>query len=388
MKTFQQLKTDQEYSYPGFVPQSLRSVINDWFDTREVVDDTNFGRYFDRILHRDYHRYNEILRIEAGAGVDGDTAGFDWLVNAYMERQVKLQGSTTNTGTITKGKTGNDVVTYAPGVKVTETTADDITFGKQSKTDYGKATDTDFGKVTETDYGHTIETELGTSTETTYGRKDEYSEDHDITTGNGTSANATTTSKATPASVLGTYSDGTQTNANRTTGQTLGQTTCWDNELSAPTAISKAVNNGYSEGYTDTDIQGSNEASGKDTVENSGVDTVTNDGIDTVTNRGTDTVTNSGSDTTKLSGTDQRDIEKTIEKEGSDETTTEYGSTDTQTNNLATGEESTRREISSGRMGENMADALTKARNYIVTTSAWDFLQKQLEPCFMAVYDV
>lgn len=72
--------------YPSQVDEATSEIINDWFYYRHVTDNDKFPRYFKRVLDRDYTRYKEYMRIEAGkTGDTGRTTEFDWLVTNYFE---------------------------------------------------------------------------------------------------------------------------------------------------------------------------------------------------------------------------------------------------------------------------------------------------------------
>lgn len=343
MKKFEQI-IEEGYQYPEIIPDSLQGVIYDWFAKREVVDDDRFASYFDRVLNRDYHRYNEQLRIEAGTGLEM-TAGFDWLVNSYMEREhiTDITGSLTRSGS-TKME-GSVTDNYAPGVETVVETAGEDKYGK-----------------TET-FAH------GLRSETTYGRRDQRDIESDNVSGNSTSGNATSTSKAAPASVIGTYANGDESSAEIGSGgnsvdTVLGDTDCWDSELSSPTAISKAVNNQVVQNAEVGTSQDISQASGSDVTANSGSDVTTHGG--------------------------KNEISRTVitSKLGTDETTKTYDTEETTGGSEQNTGKNVVHEIYTGRNGENMASALEKAKYYIQSTSAWDWLMHQLEPCFMAVYDI
>lgn len=343
MRTFEQVLNDG-YQYPEIVPESLQGVIYDWFRKREVCDDDNFERFFNRVIYRDYHRYNELLRIEAGTGLEM-TAGFDWLVNSYMEREhiTDISGNVVKNGTVTMEGTVSDE--FEPGVVIEQETVGEDKFGK-----------------TET-------FEHGLKSETTYGRRDQRDIESDNVSGNATSGNATNTSKATPASIIGTYGNGTESSAEIGGGGAgidteLGDTECWDAELSAPTAISKTVNNQIVQNAEVGTSQDISQASGKDTTQNSGNDITTHGGKDEISRTVTTT------------------------KTGTDENIKTYDTLETTGGREENTSKNTVHEIYTGRNGENMASALEKAKHYIQSTSAWDWLQHQLEPCFLGIYSV
>lgn len=323
-KTFLEMRVNTDV-YGELVPESLQETINEWYDSRHVCDNDNFVRFFQRILKRDYHRYNELLRIEAGAKYD-TRAGYDWLVGSYLEREVKVDGETKESKTLD--------VTYKPEVLTTTDTISHIDFGSKS------------------------EMEHGLQMETTYGRKDETSGSSLTDSGTAASENGTSAQKATPASVVTTYTDSRQSDVSFDGSEvsvSLGVNGSYDAELNSPTAIAKTDSNSASRSIANSDTSSTNEASGKDTVKNSGVDSTEKSGRDTTTS--STTQRKSGEDTTS----------HVTDGEATSATTT---------HEIYTGRSSTPAEI------------LVKARDYIESTSAWEWLRVQLEPCFMGVYDI
>lgn len=67
------------------IDEPTKQSIYDWFQFREVCDDTKFGVYFRRLLNTTLIKYDQLLRIEPGI------SQYDWLVQHYMERQDIIQ---------------------------------------------------------------------------------------------------------------------------------------------------------------------------------------------------------------------------------------------------------------------------------------------------------
>ena len=359
-KTLAQI-IEEGYRYPDYIPESLQQTINDWYALRNVVDDEKFPRYFNRVLGRDYHRYNELLRIEAGMG-ELDGTAYDWLVNSYLEKEVVTDTSSTKDGTVTEKMTGKVTDTFTPTVeKVIEMSGED-NYGKTETVNRGFKRINSGTDQTTVNYGRTDTTE-GTGHENNATSND---------------AIATATAKATPASVLtNSYNTGNNGEAYATSDSNqisveMGDMDVWDSELASPTSISQGVDHSLTQTGIARDTYNTNTASGSD------VNSLQHGHVVADTDNGT---TKQGGKDTKSSTT----IESYL---GDNVTEKDYNTTNKTTNDSVENGNSITREIYTGRNGENMATALEKAKNYIQTTSAWEWLSKQLEPCFMAVYDI
>lgn len=322
---FQTMRQNNDV-YGGLIPQSLQETINEWFDSRHVCDNDNFIRFFQRVLKRDYHRYNELLRIEAGAQFEA-RAGYDWLVNSYLEKEIAADHNSS-------GENGRTITT-TPRVKTSTDSFLSISFGSTSTLTHGL------------------------KSETTYGRKDEGSTENLTDEGSANSTNSTAANKAMPASVAAPYVDSSLSDVELSGGVdiqlTQGNNDSFNSELSTPSAIAKNDTNSVAHSIRNASGSSSNQASGKDTVQNSGNDATAKTGADTHT--GSVTVSKTGVDTVK-----------------------DQGSTSDESHDLT-------HEIYTGRSG-SPAEMLEKARQYIESTSAWEWFRVQLEPCFIGVYDI
>lgn len=358
-------KIEAGYTYPEIIPESLQETITEWYGLRYVCDNDNFERFFNRILSRDYHRYNELLRIEAGAGYNM-RAGYDWLVNSYLEREVVTEGSGTQSTEVETELGAKSETVTTPNTETIVEGSDEMKHGKVETRQHGLKTETTYGLQTETTYGRTDGTEAEAWEET----------------GQGTTSNGTSASKASPASVVASYADTTQSTASVTdTGRsgpdgwnvqaTIGNNTSFNSELSAPTAISKNDANTVTKTALARGSSENRTAGGSDTTENSGKDTVENSGSDVVTN----------------SGKDERGIFRTTTEMGTVTVSEEKSGGDKTTTAAENAHADTVHEIHTGRSGENMAWALTQAKQYIATTSAFEWLSQQIEPCFYGLYN-
>lgn len=93
---------------------------------------------------------------------------------------------------------------------------------------------------------------------------------------------------------------------------------------------------------------------------------------DQKTNTGTQTIVNTGSQTTTDTGT--RNEDGTV--------------TGTEQNSVSITGASDTKEIATGREGILPQEALDKAVRYLRTSSAFEWFRKQLEPCFLSIYDI
>lgn len=359
-KTLAQI-IEEGYQFPNIIPNSLQETITDWFALRHVSDDENFERYFNRILNRDYHRYNELIRIEAGVGEINNTA-YDWLVNSYLERETITDTQNSADGTSTETMTGAVTDTFTPRAeKVVETSGED-NYGKTETVNRG------FKRINSGTDATTI----------SYGRVDTSEGSGHENSGTSNDAISTATAKTTPASVLvSRYDAGENGEAYATSDSnqitvSMGDMRTWYDELKSPSSISQAVDHSLLQSGIARDNLNTNTASGED------VNSLVHGHIVADTDNGT---TKQGGKDTRYSTTIESYLGENVTEKG-------YDTTNEKSNQSSESGSSTVREIYTGRNGENMATALEKAKRYIQTTSAWEWLSMQLEPCFMAVYDI
>lgn len=99
----------------------FKKIVRDWFDTRVVCDDDNFPRYFQRVIYRDYPRYEQLLRVQP------DISKVDWFVQSYREIQriaSSLTSSTESTsGTTTGTHTNENTSSTASGESTSRETS-------------------------------------------------------------------------------------------------------------------------------------------------------------------------------------------------------------------------------------------------------------------------
>ena len=311
------------------VSADLQQTISDWFDLREVVDDDNFPTFFKRIMCEDYFRYIQLLRIEP------NVSQYDWLVTKYRERLNQRVGNTTTS----EEKSDN----LSHGLVIT---ADRTDVRTPNLTNTSNKSNTGTDNVSITDTG-TVDHEKTTT----------YNETNTAKTGNATVN--TGVSKALPAS-SGTNNDITTSSVTTPSGNTF-------NVNKPAVAYATAEDQTISQGFTDADARHTG--------------TVSDDGTETRDLAGTNnrTLNLAETGTDSLSGTDRSTSQNDIEHSGVDERSIEGNGTKN--------EDITDTEIYTGR-DESPQELLTKASAYIKNTCAWEWLRKQLEPCFMSIYEL
>lgn len=316
------------------VDDDTKSAIYDWFQFRHVVDDEKFGVFFRRRLSISSRRYEQLLRVEL--------TEFDPLVSTYRERQLKQSGTLGKSGTNKNSttRTGSNTTT-------TKESGTDTTTGTRTP----NLTTTDTPNVTETRKDTYGQTNTRTGSET------------DEETRNGT------TSRETEADAV---------NVQKQAPQSIAYSSASDGEIPAldwqyMTSQAQAKNTSSETGSTD-------DSTDREHTYNSVKDA----------KGGSDTseLSRTGSNTTKQTGTEATEANVTYGKtvtvtSSPDNVDTSEGSTqDTETRDFVD------QEIWTGRDGLTPQEALQKARDYIIISNAFAWLRNQLEPCFLAIYDV
>lgn len=391
--------------YPAEIPETLQAAIFEWYQFREVADNIKTPVYINRILKRDYPRYNQILRVEAGV------SEYDWLVQNYRERQTynheigensstqNIEGSnsqdTTNgagktvttrhTGTITDalqhghvvdntGTVGN-IKNFTPGVTETKTdTTQNITSGGYADTtaDGRIITDTRDTQTIGADDSTTERTGWNTTNQKQLQKNNPMS----ISYGSGVSEAVAGQN----ASGAGANSGGTlDWSAPSFQGANFGMDN--DGEVIKNHQGHIQDENVHSTTGNLTNTRNYNNLKS----ENSGSITTTRLGIDNTTDTRTDALktTNSGTDTTTktLQNTD------TVTTSGTDTIGIEGSHSQDTTNNGNIENERLTQEIYTGR-NDDPAAILKRAVSYIMNTDAFEWLCTKLDKAFMGVYDL
>lgn len=337
-KTFSEI-LEAGYQYPDYIPQELCDVITSWYQFRHVCDDQKFQAFFDRVLLRDYDRYEQLLRI------DPTVSDYDWLVQIYRERM--LERSATGSSSLETETSGENSTSY--GKTITAVTDDDSTKTKQG---------------TE---GRTILIDDSESDTLTRQLTDRV-----VHSG---SSSGTTSNPG--------YTDTTDESVN---GKTMGKEMPMSNTYTGtglPGAFDWTNPSTQAESQTDTDRTSSRSYDASTST--SGTDDYTN----TDTANGTDTraITRDNSRTDNVTKSDSETYadDKTV-------TTTEGGEdTQAKSETVATtgtkSESGTDKEIYTGR-NEDPATLLRRASAFIANSSAWEWLKSRLDVCFIQVYDI
>jgi len=327
------------------VTTDLKATIIEWFQFREVCDDDKFPIFFKRALDISLARYNQLLRIEPGV------SQYDWLVQKYNELQRLKSESGTNSST--KAGSGEEAVTatQARSANVVRDFADttyvdgllnDTNGGqKTSQTAFGKTTSNSGSVVssnTNTESGSIRDENSGTTDNDTKGLAKNAPQSVSYGVGSGM------------PNTLDWSFPGSQTEQ-KTHGSESGNSTRTFNNHRNVADGTVTDNRGSAEGGSDTT-----------TV----IDTTTR----VEAEHSTTTANHSGTllNTMSQNGTNAKTFENTERQSGSDS---------------RSGDERVRE---SGR-DVDIATLLTNAKQFIVYSSAFEWLRDQLEPCFMGIYD-
>lgn len=436
---------------PDFITVNIsdldKQTISDWFGLRIVCDDDNFPRFFNRVLARDYPRYLQIMRVQPG--ISGTQ--YDWFVQEYAAaintvtnsitnsgadtetRETKSNNSYTGTGknTIVHGKTetlsGTDTETNTVdhGMKTTRTGTENggteynisektVTSGSQNDAHTG--TDT-----------HSYITGGMTDTRTIAGSYADMHSGTDTTNNSGTDSEITTHhadhaegAKVTPMSNSGAVSTGTGSEGvaefsvnfdnsassiarandhahdsrSMTRGTAISQSHATSDSRTYGIEINKSGTQSskpYSETTTHT--------GGEQTEHGEKITTTFNDITNDFTRTGTENRANTTSESVENSGTDtetrKTDYGRVITDGGTDtqentaNNATEITGTETVTSNAGKTQntETVGKTERNGRH-EDPAAILARVIPLIQSTSAWLWLSRQLEPCFIRIYDI
>lgn len=334
MKTFQTIlnETGEENVFPSIegMNEDFKNAVKLWFSLREVSSNNNFVQYFQRILYRDFGQYLQLLRIEP------NIAQYDWLVQNYTEAMTETTNSVTGS---TSGQTsGTQTNNLANSQTKTGSGSIDTTVTNNLS---DATTDS-----TTTTHGHTV-TNIVTDTNQASGT--------DSHAGSNKS-DVKNLQKENPMSVS--YANGLNIDG---TGGATAQSLDW--QYPSNQAESASVSED-----SDTTTYGR-----KDTHSVNG--TTTNGGQDTVS--GTGSASHTGTVTTdtdtSVSETVQGTNTGTVQNTGS----TSGSHTESGTNVV--------KHIDTGR-NVDISTLLENATSFIINSSAFEWMRKRLEPCFMGIY--
>lgn len=334
-KTFNEYLRDPSVVdfFPTWVDLPTKLMIMNWFRNREIVDEDNFRLYFERQLSVSWRKYTQLLRIEPGQTYTEDgvekVVTYDWLIEKYHE----LQRNTTESNTSSESSTGGSLILRS-------------SMDEDTKTSTMSGVD-----VTDRD---TSQTSQGTgSTSTSHEDTDERngSYDRDSTQSNvGENAdNDKSLGKAAPQSISYSGASGFPSTLNWEYPGTQGESKHTGTDSSGTMSGEEGRTSDLSERTGASGTLSSNEQ------ESAGAENVNFD-----TSRLTD-------ESAEKLGSSTEEAQNTGSKSGS-------GS--------RTGQD---REISSGR-DTKISEILEAAKDFILGSSAWDYLYKQLDKCFMSIY--
>ena len=459
--TFSEMVQKTPNLYPTQIDEGLKETIFDWFQFRNVVDDNKFPVFFRRTLNDYYDTYNQLLRVEPGV------AQYDWLVESYLERQVVVNA--TKTETLTSENEGSNSATRTDNTTQATTGTDtrnitnsgsDTTAGTEgvegnsNVTHGGTTAVANAGTDTVTNSGSDVTSNTNTNTvdrtmgdTLTYNGSEEnvrsgsYTDNDNLiysqkqtttTTQNGQHRHSTNKNDSgnSSATKQGPMDAGVTSNTDISGASAGSVNVSFDGHASA-IAQTRAHDENTTEEYysgnpdtvgvaenartdqanktvtynnvTDTknfnlrnDVRAVDEDitttdNGTTTLQH-GLQTATQHGLTSTTTHGETIGTTASTDTeTNETTTYGKITNETLQKSESIQNTGTVTNAETMSNSGSTtsnGENaSDTKEVLSGRHKEP-AEVMEKVVSFIQRTHAWDWLRVQLEPCFMAVYDV
>lgn len=307
------------------VSNITKALIEEWFGLRNVCDDDNFERFFKRKMNITALRYAQLSRIELSA--------FDPLVAEYVEREVLAENSKTTAGSVDKTTSGT-----TSGTTGSETTRTPNLTEVIDRDTTGSHSTTDGGTDTREHTGERSSEQGGTDTTSKTGSK---------------TSEGVKVQKNAPMSI-----DYAGATAGQIPSLNWGSMTAQAQEKNTGSETgSESVQHGLTEEGTD---------SSTDTTRYGKTEQGTTSGTDDQTR------TQTGNEKTVVSGTSSGTTSKT---EGVESSGTESGSGQTH-------------EIETGRHGLTPQEAFSTAVSYLKTSSAFEWLARELDECFLSVYDI
>ena len=376
--------------FPSDVDAATQALIVKWFGYRQVAHSVFFPNWMERTLDRDYPRYQELLRIEAR------TAGseYDWLVTNYLERQVETKNTDTTTKSDTTTSNQTNERTYEAGIS--EVIVDSDT-DKDTGTTSMARTGTDTNLMT-----RNLSSILSGSEEVEESTSSEGTRTPNLTSENKNSNNNTSrhgfiTRQAPYDMDLSGNNALLNISVNHTVGEdgvdTMNGEVANDSHFMAgfpnlaiqnPTATSDELTDNADITY------GHTTQSGTETTENEGSRTGETSRSETTSDTGTEnnarTLNLNDTQTDNLTRTHNGTTTKT--KSGEDVDTTEISGTVTKSGTGSLAHDGVEREIHTGRSGQSPQFLLDEAVKFIKETSAWQWLYRQIDKCFMMCYDI
>lgn len=419
-KTFAEIKSENPNLYDGCVSyhwseahqrwdavaldDATKELIDEWFSLRVVCNDEHFIRFFRRGINVNALRYAQLARIELSS--------FDPLVSWYRETQREGMNSSTSTGQTNENKTlsgtnaktsgGGTVTIRTPNLTYSENenidrdnseTHSDMRVPNLTKTENGirtpSLTTTEQGTRTPNLTEATSGSDSGTSStnKTSSGREDRHGEAEAINK---------TANKQAPQSIS--YNSGSGgTGAG-------GYNTLPGLDWHFMTAQAQADN----ASEEDNNITTSGSANESTNHNNTNSETKRTSGQESTNATTRQTGTEQTNTTTRESGNDQTTGSKiTIGSEDKVGRKTETGTETTRVtldgtaSEIKSGQENKQgtdsrvtsgsdkvRERTTGRNDMTPQEAFKTAVSYLKTSSAWEWMYRQLDQYFLAVYDI
>lgn len=339
--------------------QADKEAINSWFDTRNVVDNDKFVVFFQRVLMRDYGRYRELLRTQP------DISKFDWLVQQYMESQTYEKGINSNETTGATSTTGS---TKSTSNGTTSTTRHDNETATYNGTGTSNDTTSDSTNRTTTNSG--ADTVIHSGSESRQGSTSVEASGSDSTETDGHN-NVKGLTRESPMSIS--YGSG-GAHIDRENGNTGAL------EWEYPSAQSETDTRDNSDSITTYGRK--DETKTSDSITQTAQDTTTHGHI--ITEAGSASGSRQGTTTDQHSNAVERidtDTGLTTGRNASESTTNGTSSTSTSGSN-----QHLTQHVNTGRSVDT-ATLLSQAQAYIMNSSAFEWLYKQLDVCFMGVYN-
>ena len=329
MREFAWDEDEQKYVTVPVKP-ATKKLIDDWFGTRIVCNDDNFERFFTRQFNLCALRYSQLARIELSS--------FDPLVSDYMEREAINNSNRTSAS---KRDANKSNISNAEINNTQNSTGNDESTST-SKRDANKSNISNAEiNNTQNSTGNDESTRTPNITRTDASSRANNDSANDSKVGSSKSnSKDKAMNKVAPMSISYERTNGDLPNLD------------WSYATSQDQR--ENVSNGSS---TETNThEGNSEESYSNTSKETGTDKNVSNSTNTSTNNTTHAI--NGSETSKETGT-----------------STETG-------------DSKDREVRTGRGGLTPQEAFRTAVAYLKTSSAWDWFRKQLEECFLCIYDV
>lgn len=340
-------------TYPEIVDDPTKDLIFDFFQYREVCDNDKFNTFFNRTLNTAMRKYNQLLRIQPGQVIGDIVVTYDWLVQEYKERQSSMTkgvdhyGYTTDTNSRSSStENGGDVVTTDIRHDTTDRLSSRMTGeeGQDSTStvseDERNLLDSSAREDVSNNTSSSVDTNSHTGSDSSNDKSLGKNAPQSISYSGGGSGMPSNLDWQYPGEQSESKHSGSDSSDDDRAASTIQDGDVISSDTSAHTGTQSAS------GSSLTDKVNSRDESGVENTEFSG------DGTTTVTDRSTVDVLESGEI--------RRDV------------------------NLFDSEDALTRDQENGR-SLDIATLLSNAKDFILGSSAWDFLYGQLDKCFISV---